>query len=421
MTSPIHLLLCSLLLLAWLRLPAADFTAYRQVAVAAHLHTRFSDGAKRMTRVIEMARGAGFHAVWLTDHADMYWEYPVLGTTVGYHRRSLRETGFDNYLRACRRAQTEYPEMVIIPGFEASPYYYWSGRLLGGKLVNHQWRKHLIVAGIEDARTFRRLPMLAYSSSRPDFTDEGEAPYIRFSEAVREAGGVTFWAHPYGSEIRHMTRNVYSSVTAYTESLLAVPDSYGMAVRGVADIVTAPGGVWDRALAAYAAGERPLLPGVMVEIDYHRGTFPDRPTLVLLVTPADDPDARRTACLEALKAGRYYVTGAPPGALVLEDFTLQSPAGDRAVTGEMPHGEGPWTVSYSIRSENPLQWVRLIRNGAVVLEQAEPSGTWTDPQAPSIPDSGYYRLAAQDARGRFLLSQPLFYRAPGASWPVFGG
>jgi len=413
MRSPIRLLLCGLILLAGLRGPASEFAAYRQVAVAAHLHTRFSDGAERMSRVVEMARGAGFQAVWLTDHADTYWELPVLGTTVGYFHHSLHETGFDAYLQACRRVQARYPDMILIPGFEASPYYFWSGHLLGGKLVNHQWRKHLIVAGIEDARTFRRLPMLAYNASRPGFTDEGEAPYLHFTEAVRAAGGVAFWAHPYGSEVRHMALNVFSAVTAYTESLLTAPVSNGMATGSAGNIVTAPGGVWDRALAAYVAGERPVLPGTMVEIDYHQGKFPVRPTLVLLTTPADTPDAQRVACLEALKAGRYYVTNAVPGKLTLADFTLTAPSGERAVPGESLPSTGPLTISYSLMGENPIQWVKIIRNGAVAFEQAGPSGTWTAPQESPTGTSGYFRLVAQDSRGQFLLSQPIIVRAPG--------
>jgi len=414
MTSPIRLLLYCLCLLAWLRLPAADFAEYRQIPVAAHLHTRFSDGKERLTRVVEMARDAGYQAVWLTDHADMYWEYPALGTTVGYFRRSLRESGFDNYLRACRRVQAKHPEMIVIPGFEASPYYYWSGRLLGDKLVNHQWRKHLIVAGIEDERTFQRLPMLAYSSTRPGFTDEGEAPYIRFTDAVREAGGVAFWAHPYGSGEEHMAYNVYAAVTAYTESLLTVPAGNGIALRGVSDGVTAPGEIWDRALAAHTAGGRPVLPGIMVEIDYHRGEFPDRPTLVLLI-PADTgdkADARRIACLAALQSGRYYVTNTSPGKLTLADFTLTSPDGKSAVPGETLSGGGLLQISYSIMGENPLQWVSIIKNGAVVFQQTEPSGTWTEPRELPAGASGYYRLAARDASGQYLLSQPILYRAP---------
>lgn len=411
MRSPIRLLLSCLFLFAWLRLPAAEFAEYRQIPVAAHLHTRFSDGKERVARVVQMAREAGFRAVWLTDHADIYWKYPVLGITAGINRRSLRESGFDNYLRACRSARAKHPEMIVIPGFEASPYYYWSGSLLGDKLVNHQWHKHLIVAGIEDERTFRRLPMIACNSTRPGFTDQGETPYIRFSEAVRKAGGVACWAHPYGGGEERVAYHVYSSVTDYTESLLTVPASNGIALRGVSDSVTAPGGIWDRALAAHAAGERPVLPGIMVEIDYHRGEFPDRPTLVLLI-PADTGDGAdaRRACLEALRSGRYYVTNTAPGKLILADFTLASPGGESAVPGETLSGGGLLQIRYSIMGENPLQWVRIIQNGAVVLQQTEPAGTWTVPFELPAGASGYFRLAALDAHGQYLLSQPILYR-----------
>lgn len=410
-----RLLSCCVVLLAWLGALAAEFGAYRQVAVAPHLHTRFSDGAERIARVVEIARDAGYQAAWVTDHADLYWKYPVAGTTIGYYRRSLWNLGFDRYLRACRRAQEQHPEMILVPGFEASPYYYLSGSLCGDELVVHQWQKHLIVAGIEDPKVFRGLPMLAYHSSpRPGFTDEGEAPYIRFTEAVRAAGGVTFWAHPYGSAKRRIKRHVFAQVAAYPDSLLSVPASNGIAVNGPSNVVTRPGGLWDRALASYCAGERDVLPGVMVEIDFHRKERMDR-TLVLLI-PAEtgaEAGARKAACLDALRAGRYYVTNAPPGELALADFTLSSPDGGKAAPGETLQGGGPFTISYSLTGENPIQWVRFIRNGTVVAERTAPVGNWTEREAPDGAP-GYYRLAAQDARGRFLLSQPIFYRARGS-------
>ena len=419
MRLPTSLLPYCIMLLAWSGAPAAEFAAYRQITVAPHLHTRFSDGAERMSRVVRMARDAGFQAAWVTDHADLYWKYPMAGTTVGYYRRSLWNLGFDRYLQACRRVQKSYPGMILIPGFEASPYYYLSGSLLGNELVVHQWQKHLIVAGIEDPKVFRGLPMLAYHSSpRPGFTDEGEAPYIAFTEAVRAAGGVTFWAHPYGSAKSRIAHHVYAEVAAYTESLLTVPASNGMAVNSPSNVVTTPGGLWDRALASYCAGERSSLPGVMVEIDFHRKEKMNR-TLVLLI-PADtgaDAGARKAACLDALRAGRYYITNAPPGKLALANFTLSSLGGGSAAPGETLRSGGPFTISYSLTGENPIQWVRFIRNGAVVAERSEPAGTWTEQDVPNdVP--GYYRLAAQDARGRFLLSQPILYQGPGV--PVKG-
>ena len=43
-----------------------------------------------------------------------------------------------------------------------------------------------------------------------------------------------------------------------------------------------------------------------------------------------DPVARRRAALAALRAGRYYVTNAPPDALVLEQYTLTGGEAGRA-------------------------------------------------------------------------------------------
>jgi len=383
---------------------AAPFTAYEQVPVAAHVHTRFSDGSNRLSRQVALAQAAGYRGVWITDHADLQVEYPILGTTIGIHTHSLRESGFDRYLRACQHVQARNPEMIIIPGFEASPYYYWRGSLRG-KAVFHGWFKHLIVAGIEDARVFRRLPMMAYRTSpfRPGFNDAGEEPYRLFADAVQRAGGLVYWTHPLEEGETRQWRNIYYAVTPYAESLLTVPATNGISGNSVEDAVTAPGGVWDRALAQYVAGERALLPGVLAELDDHRGNFQDRRTLVLLIS-RDDADRKRAA-LEALRAGRYYVTGARSNALQLTDFTLTT-SGASAIPGETLTQARPHAVHYSIISENPIQWVRLIQNGTVVAERTELSGVWTDDEAPA---AGWYRLAVQDTHRRYLLSQPICF------------
>jgi hypothetical protein len=414
-----HLLL--LLLLTGLGGGTLAFEGRVQLPVAAHLHTRFSDGAHRLSEVVAMARAAGYQAVWVTDHADFYWEYPVLGTTVGYWRPSLREHGYEAYLRACRDVQAANPDMTLIPGFEAAPSYYWTGRLTDKQLINEQWMKHLIVLGIEEPRAFRRLPMLAYgtASHRPGFVDPGEAPYQEFVQAVRAAGGEAFWAHPSIERQRTILRHIESRVSAYAPSLLTVPDSAGLAVRGVDDPIVAPGGLWDQALAAYCAGTRPRPAWVTVELDYHQGRFPNRRVLVALV-PAEvqhQPQARKQACVTAIKDGHCYVASGPPGSIVVADFHASSGAAAARGPGCALTASTPVTLAYSITTRNPLQWVRIVRDGTVVFESASPVASWTDPQPVSPGNVCAYRMMARGDGETFAVTNPLFVRGGAASSP----
>jgi hypothetical protein len=415
-------LLCLLMVTAALGARSAE-AVIQPLYVAPHLHSTFSDGKQSIREIAAQARERGYGAIWMTDHADIYWQYRVLGVPVGYRRKSLRESGFDNYLRECVRVQQANPDLLVLPGFEASPYYFWQGTPCRKQLVNHQWMKHLIVVGVEDPQVFKKLPMLAYGGSRysPSHLGAGEAPYQDFVAAVQAAGGMAYWAHPLIGRTRKVWGHISSAVTPYAESLLTVPDSQGIAVRRVDDVITEPGGIWDRALTAYCAGTRPVPPWPMVELDYHRGSFPAGPTLALWLPAATPPDAsaRKVAAVRALRGGHYYVTNAAPGVLQLATWQLQTADGHTATAGETLTGNGPVTVSYSIATQKSVQWVQLIRNGRVMERGNNPAGSWTDGQ-PAMVDGGnrsYYRLAARTTTGQFILSTPIFLELTAPATP----
>ncbi|HEY3415349.1 MAG TPA: PHP domain-containing protein, partial [Armatimonadota bacterium] len=258
-----RVLIVLVLLLGGLLVRASTFEGYRQVAVAPHVHSVFSDGKASIAEVVKRARAAGFQAVWIADHTDFHVEYPLGLFTAGFALNSIRERGFPQYLAACRAAQADYPEMLVLPGFEVAPFYFWSGSPLSSKMILHQWMKHLFVVGIEDPRAFARLPMLGYGTSafRIGRTDAGEQPYLDFTHAVREAGGLAFWAHPAQQPGEERVRaNAYSAVAPYAESLLTVPESAGAAIHAIDNTLAKPGGIWDRALLEYTAGKRPIPP-----------------------------------------------------------------------------------------------------------------------------------------------------------------
>ncbi len=407
--------LLGLLLAGCLVRAGAPFTAYTQLPVAPHMHSHYSDGAHWVGDVVAMAEGAGYRGIIMTDHDDIYWQYPSRFGLIGHYRNSLRETGFPQYLLACRRAQQSHPAMTVLAGFEASPYYFWSGSLSrGDRLVNHQWQKHLVVVGVTDPEKYRKLPILAYgtSSFRPGKTDAGEAPYIEFTRAVEAAGGLAFWAHPFTDGFAPIWGKVYAQVTPYVHSLLDVPTSAGMAVRGTDDELTKPGGILDQAIAAFCAGTRPLMPRVMVELDYHSGPFVAFRTLAALIPHDLTIPARQAALLDALRTGRYYVTNTAPGALTLTDCNLRDDArGTLALPGETLAGTGPATLSFAVAGKVPVARVRVIRNGAVVFTGATATGGWTDAETPPAGAKWAYRLVVNCAPDRFILTNPIFRTA----------
>jgi hypothetical protein len=381
------LLMLGMCVAAW----AAAWREMTPIPFALHLHSRFSDGALSVDALVAQAHAAGYGGVLTSDHADQFFELGPFGV----RRNSLRERGVGAYLRAVSRAAARHPEMLVLPGFEASPYYFWRGRF--PTLTIHQWHRHLVVFGMPDPAAFPRLPMAAYGTAHFP-PDAGEAPYLAFVRAVRAAGGAAYWAHPGGVAEHTVAGPVRETTAPYLDALQTVPESIGIAVQAPDDAVTRPGGAWDTALLAYVAGTRPEPAFVYVDLDYHRGAFPRTPATVLLLA-AHTPDA----AVEALRRGRSYVVH---GDRALTECTLAG--GDvRALPGETLTA-GDLTFHYAVP---PGARVRLIKNGVVVYTGGECMQAWADPTRPHPGEWGYYRLEATWANGDFLLTNPVWYHS----------
>ncbi len=132
---------------------------------AIHIATTVSDGTLSADQIIDAARQKNINIVILTDRDFMRWEYGfwplrhLIKKVV--ESNSIYAYGFDNYLNLIKLESSKNPGMVIIPGFEAAPYYHWSGSPLYGNLRLSDWHKHILVLGIETADDFNNLPVLS--------------------------------------------------------------------------------------------------------------------------------------------------------------------------------------------------------------------------------------------------------------------
>jgi len=147
------------------------------VKAAFHVHTTFSTGALSLEAVIEEARREGIGSVILTDNLLLRFEYglfPLRGLVKKVvEKPSIRQMGIERYLQAIEAAQARFPEVILIPGVEVVPYYYWTGspffslspwgRRMGegeGSLTLWDAQKNLLIVGLSRPEDYRRIPAI---------------------------------------------------------------------------------------------------------------------------------------------------------------------------------------------------------------------------------------------------------------------
>lgn len=140
-----------------------------QVPAAIQISSTVSDGKLSIPEIIEAARKNNIKVVILTDRDFMRWEYGlrplrrIIKKTV--EAGSIATYGIKRYLKEIEELQKKNPDLVIIPGAESAPFYYWSGSPFKNSLKMHNWHKHILVIGLEKAGDYRNLPSVSNPSA----------------------------------------------------------------------------------------------------------------------------------------------------------------------------------------------------------------------------------------------------------------
>jgi hypothetical protein len=156
----IGLLALGLILLA----PGVATAERLQVKTAVHVHTTFSTGDRSLDELVAEARRRGLGALVLTDNLLVRFEYGVpplrgvLRKVVEYP--SVLRGGLDRYLRTIEETQARDPDVILVPGVEVIPYYYWTGSPLTGDLTMWDAQKNLLVIGLTRPEDYAALPAI---------------------------------------------------------------------------------------------------------------------------------------------------------------------------------------------------------------------------------------------------------------------
>lgn len=141
--------------------PAASAVA--QLTVAFHVHSDISTGSLSLDQIAGQAQRMGIDAVVFSENLALRYEYGLFPLR-GIVRRtvtlpSVVEYGIGRYLTAIAEAQVRHPGVLLVPGVEVTPHYYWTGSPLDRNLTMHNSQKNLLVVGLTKPEDYEALPV----------------------------------------------------------------------------------------------------------------------------------------------------------------------------------------------------------------------------------------------------------------------
>lgn len=152
------------LLLLLAALASAAEAAPFQVKAAVHVHSSLSTGVLSLDELAQEARRKGIGALVLTENLLLRFEYglfPFRGVVRKVvDRPSVLPMGIERYLAAVEEAQRRAPDVLLVPGVEVMPYYYWTGSPFTRDLTMWDAQKNLLVVGLTRPEDFAAIPAI---------------------------------------------------------------------------------------------------------------------------------------------------------------------------------------------------------------------------------------------------------------------
>lgn len=150
-------------LLVWAAACPRAATALERLPAVLHVHSNLSTGDFSLDELAGMAEKQGVGALLLTDNYLLRIEYGLPPfralTRVVHEERGILDSGPEAYLRRIAEAQARHPRVLLIPGVEVLPHYYWSGSPLHLDMMLHNVQKNLLVFGVTDPAALASLPV----------------------------------------------------------------------------------------------------------------------------------------------------------------------------------------------------------------------------------------------------------------------
>ncbi len=447
-----------------------------QVPGVIHIHTTYSSGHYSIDELVVMAKEKGIEVLVITDHDFVVMEYGIFPFRNIFKRReernSILKAGPEKYLREIERINKKQDDVLVIPGVQSSPFYYWTGSPFDKNLVANDYRKELLLIGMQDTKDYEHLPLLhrgfstrytkdllprsvsflvalmlglylffqkgilkliggtisvlsllllvnnnPFQSSRydPYHGDQGMAPFQELINYVNERKGLVFWAHPESAyAMKGVELGPVKLMTKkYPDALIESNNYTGFsAIYGDNITATNPGMHWDRVLNKYCTGKRAWPAWGISGADFHGRNKQDKIDTFQTIFLVWSKTSKEV--LDALSKGRVYaVQRSVEARLSLDRFHVkENETGPVAIMGEGIKIQGipkiEGRLSVSDGSHHSVK-VSLIRAGKVIESFEGKTPLEFQFEDKEVQDGkSYYRLEVHGGKVGKLLSNPIF-------------
>lgn len=152
------------LVLLWLISPVAanDETKWRRGLV--RVNTNVSAGLESFQEVAQQADNANLDFIIFSDQFLVIAEYGIPPfrncLKISKTRPSIVDYGIEKYLAGIKEADAQFPHMVLIPGADIAPHYFWRGRPFSGDFSCGQFSEQLTVFGPSSVDFYKKLPVI---------------------------------------------------------------------------------------------------------------------------------------------------------------------------------------------------------------------------------------------------------------------
>lgn len=449
---------------------------YFQLAGVMHVHTTYSSGRYSIEELVTKAEKKKLAILALTDHDQVVMEYGLFPfrhlIKKREERNSVLQVGPETYLSEIKRLNAQQQSVLIIPGVQSSPFYYWKGNPFNQGLTAYGYRKELLLIGLSAPDDYHSLPQLhggfstryvrdlllrfisffavfllslylifqkgkfriggfvialmsitlmidqhPFKSSRfdPYHGDQGTAPFQEVIDYAKSRGGLVFWAHPESNYSKDGVQMgpIKMKTEPYPDELIESKNYTGFAaIYGDSSSAASAGMYWDQILMDYCKGRRDQPVWAIAGSDFHeelKGFELDTFQTIFLVN-----DKRSKDVLQALERGRIYAVQKSEGSrLILDQFQIKDQSsGKKVIMGEEISVKGTPIIEGRLSASDGSRQevtISIIRGG---------KETWIfEGQTPLdfhlVDQEGwngkiFYRLDVKDKSGGHLLSNPIF-------------
>jgi hypothetical protein len=136
--------------------------ALERVRGVVHVHSDLTTGDFTLEALVGLADQQGIGALLLSENYLLRVAYDVPPfralTRVVQQERSIGAAP-ERYLAQIAEAQRRLPHVLLIPGVEVMPHYFWTGSPAALDLTVHNLQKNILVFGVTDPAALRTLPV----------------------------------------------------------------------------------------------------------------------------------------------------------------------------------------------------------------------------------------------------------------------